>query len=78
MNATIQVSLDEVKKLFLLLENLNSFFHDPEKYGDVQRVKTFVESGMYKQLHAAYYDTVWNWLPKDTQDEILNRPSPFG
>lgn len=77
MKATIQVSLDEVKKVFLLLEDLNSFFHDPDKYGNVDSVKRFVESGMYQQVHAAYYETVWNWLPKDAQQEILNRPTPF-
>jgi hypothetical protein len=77
MKTAIEVPADEVRQVFMLLEDLNSFLHDPQKYGDTERVIKFVEGGMYKRLHEAYYQTVWNWLPQGIQEEMLNRPSPF-
>ena len=77
MSKTIQVAVDEVKEVFLLLEELNSFFHDPEKYGDHSRLIHYVEGDMYPKLHEAYYETVWNWLPSEVQKQIENRPSPI-
>ena len=38
MKTAIEVPADEVRKVFLLLEDLNSFLHDPQKYGDTERV----------------------------------------
>ena len=73
---TVEISLDEVKRLFLLLEELNAFFHQPMHYPDVEAVKTFLgnqERGAYKDIHDMYYNVVWNWLPSDVQEEIHNR-----
>jgi len=77
MSERIQIELSEIKEIFLLLEELNSFFHDPDKYRDQTRVIEYVEGGMYDRLHTAYYTTVWNWLPPAAQEEMENRPSPF-
>jgi hypothetical protein len=77
MSEKIQVVLDEVKEVFLFLEQLNSFFHDPEKYGNQARLIDYVENGMYDKLNHAYYETVWNWLPSKVQKQIEDRPSPF-
>jgi len=77
MAQKIQVSLDEVIEVFLFLEELNSFFHDPEKYGNQAKLLRYIENGMYDKLHTAYYETVWNWLPEEVQKQIEDRPSPF-
>ena len=77
MGEKIQVDLDEVKQLFLFLEELVGFFHQPMKYGDQAKVIDYVENGMYDKRHAAYYNIVWNWLPPAIQKEIEDRPSPF-
>ncbi|HEX8160518.1 MAG TPA: hypothetical protein VF538_01360 [Pyrinomonadaceae bacterium] len=76
MSRKIEVELAEVKRIFLHLEDLNSFFHSPAKYEDAGGVKEYVEK-MYPELQAAYYDIVWNWLPPDVQKQMLNRPSPL-
>lgn len=77
MSEKIQVDLNEMKQLFIFLEELNSFFHQPMKYTDQAQVVAYVENGMYEQLHTMYYDVVWNWLPPSVQKEMEDRPSPF-
>ena len=77
MSDKIQVELSEVKELFLFLEELNSFFHQPMRYEDQEQVKSYVEGGMYEKLKVMYYDIVWNWLPPAMQKEMLDRPSPL-
>jgi hypothetical protein len=76
MSRKIEVKLDEVKRVFLHLEDLNSFFHSPTKFEDIDKVKEYVEN-MYPELQTMYYDIVWNWLPPDVQKQMINRPSPF-
>ena len=77
MSEKIEVDQDEVKQLFLFLEELNHFFHQPMKYGDQAQVINYVEGGMYDKLKVMYYDVVWNWFPPAIQEEFINRPSPF-
>ena len=69
----IQVDLDEVKRLFLLLEELHDFLHQPEYYKDVDSVQEFLAGGTYEELRKMYYDVVWNWLPETVQKEIEER-----
>lgn len=76
MSDKIQVEPSELKELFLFLEDLNHFFHQPMHYEDQEQVKSYVE-GMYPKLHSMFYDVVWNWLPPKMQKEIIDRPSPL-
>ena len=69
MSENIEVKLDEVKEVFFLLEELNRFFHAPDRYEDNEKLKDFV-SKVYPKIHKGYYKTVWDWLPKEVQDEI--------
>ena len=69
----IQVDLDEVKRLFSLLEELHDFLHQPEYYKDTASVQAFLEEGVYEELKRMYYDVVWNWLPSVVQKEMENR-----
>lgn len=68
----IEISLNEVKEVFYLLEELNAFFHDRGKYSDKESLQKFITKN-YPLIHKGYYNTVWNWLPKDVQDEITSR-----
>lgn len=77
MSKKIQIDINEIREIFLFLEELNGVFHDPTKYRNQLYLIDYVESGMYQKLHRAYYDIVWNWLPPNVQKEIEDRPSPF-
>lgn len=69
MNKKIEVSTEEVKKVYLLSEDLNDFFHRKENYPGIEN---FAHQN-YRRIHECYYDIVWNWLPKDVKGDILNR-----
>lgn len=63
---------DELKQLFLLLEELNDFFHQPMNLEDSERVRAFAER-VYPEIRTMYYETVWNALPEDMQTDFENR-----
>lgn len=63
---------DELKRLFLLLEELNGFFHQPMHLEDPKEVRAFAER-VYPEIRRMYYETVWNALPKDMQSELETR-----
>ncbi len=69
----IQANLEEVKQLFLCLEKLHEFLHQPEYYRDAASVQEFLDAGMYEELKRMYYDVVWKWLPPTVQKEMENR-----
>jgi len=69
MDQKIDVSVDEVKRVFDLLEKINSFFHQPMKYEDPEFVKAFAENN-YKEINDLYYNVVWEWLPEPVKAEI--------
>ena len=62
--------------MFLFLEDLNAFFHQPMHYEELGQVEQYIDE-MYPNLHRMFYDVIWNWLPPDVQKEIEDRPSPF-
>lgn len=63
---------EELKDLYLLLEELNDFFHQPENFKDSADIERFATK-IYPGLKEMYYETVWSWLPKDLQEELENR-----
>ncbi len=65
----VEVDLEDVRRLFILLENMNNFFHQPMYFKDPKLVQEFVYKN-YPELKTLYYDIVWKWLPKDIQEEI--------
>ena len=64
-----EVNVDEVKKVYLLLEDLNDFFHQREQYSGVEE---FADQN-YERIHDCYYKIVWNWLPEDEKEKIQSR-----
>ena len=71
MSQKIDVSVDEVRRVFDLLDKVNSLFHQPMKYEDSGVVKTFAEAN-YKEINELYYNVVWEWLPETVKAEIEN------
>ncbi len=69
--------IEELKRLFLLLEKLVGFFHDPDKYPGCESVSKFLgripDQGVYYELHTMFYDVIPKWLPPDVYEEFLNR-----
>ena len=73
INRTVEVSLDEVLRVFRTLEELQQFFHQPLHYPDIREVREFlgdVNGGAYRDIHDLYYGVVWNWLPADVRRKI--------
>jgi len=63
---------DELKRLYLLLEELNDFFHQPRHLDDADRIRSIAER-VYPEVRAMYYDIVWKALPEDLQKELEDR-----
>jgi hypothetical protein len=76
MSRKVELELDEVKEVFLLLEEMNAFFHQPMHFDDSPQTEEFA-GRIYPELHRLFYKVTWNWLPPDVQKEFEDRPSPF-
>jgi len=71
MSQNLDVPLDEVKRVFDLLDKVNSLFHQPMRYEDPDMVKAFADSN-YKEIHELFYNVVWDWLPESVKVEIVD------
>ncbi|EMJ85881.1 MULTISPECIES: hypothetical protein [Leptospira] len=69
MAEKIEISLDEVKRLFEFLEKVHDWMHQPLHYQNPKLVEKFVNEN-YNEVKGLYYHVVWNWLPKEIQKEI--------
>ena len=65
----VQIDLEEVKRVFRLIEEVHDLMHQPLKSRDVEQVEAFVDSH-YPEIKDLYYKVVWNWLPQEVQREI--------
>ena len=68
----VNVPLDEVIRVFDLLESLQDFMHEPVNYSDVSRVDDFVNRS-YAEVRELYYSVVGSWLPEHTRAQIEKR-----
>jgi len=66
----IQVDLADVKRVFRLLENIHELMHEPLRYSDSSQVEAFA-AAHYAEIKELYYETVWNWLPQEVKQEII-------
>ena len=71
-NKDIKVELEQAEDIFLLLEKLNAFFHQPDNFSTKEQFDEFAQS-IYPEISTAYYETVWSWLPKQTQRKYEER-----
>lgn len=65
----VEIDIEEIKEVFFLLEELNDFFHQKDKYSDTKCVEKFADN-IYPLLNKSYYDIVWNWFPQEVKKEI--------
>jgi uncharacterized protein YeeX (DUF496 family) len=68
----IEIQLEEAKEVFLLLEKLQDFMHQPMNCESKEDFVKFIKS-VYPEVRKSYYETVWNWLPEQVQQEIEER-----
>ena len=68
----IEVSTEELEVLYKLLADMNDFFHQPMNLEKIETVQNFMkDKDIYERIHDAYYDYVWDWIPKDIQEKII-------
>ena len=60
----------EMKALYLMLGELNDFFHQPDNF-TTDRTRDFAKR-IYPEIKKMYYETVWEDLPADLRDELEN------
>lgn len=72
MAEKIVIDADEVMRVFLFLEGMNSFFHQEDHYQNIGQVQEFAHA-QYPEIRALYYRVVWEWLTPDMQAKILER-----
>ncbi len=72
MKRSISIDLEEAKRVFYILEKLQSLTHQPLNYGDSEIVEKFADEND-PEIHELYYDGVWDWLPADVQKEMIDR-----
>ncbi len=66
-----KVKTDEIIRVYRLLEALNDFFHQPLNFEDKETVMRFAQKN-YPEIRELYYDTIWEWLPENIRDKIIN------
>jgi hypothetical protein len=66
----VNIDINEIKRVFFLIEKINDVFHQEENFMDQKLMKKFANEN-YSEIHELYYKIIWNWLPKDVQEEII-------
>lgn len=72
MSKTVEVNVYELKRVFLLMEEVNDLFHQESKFKDSEIVEKFANAH-YSEIRELYYDVLWDMLPADVQEEIEDR-----
>ena len=68
----IEIDQEELIAHYDLIEKLNDFLHQPSHFEDVAHAQK-VASEIYPELHKAYYETIWGWLPSEVQQKLTDR-----
>ncbi|GAB3941562.1 hypothetical protein GCM10028805_04880 [Spirosoma harenae] len=70
---TVEVSLKKLLLIYKTVEELISFFHQPDHYNNVGDLKQYLgnkETGMYLLLSRIYYEEFDKILPQNIKDII--------
>jgi hypothetical protein len=54
-------------EVYLLLEEMNRFLHQPMNYESPSDIARWLDSGVYKRLQHAYYRIGEKWFPVDDE-----------
>ena len=71
MSSKVEISEKELIELYEFMERANKFFHQPMNYPDAEKVTAFAKEN-YPVIRKYYYKVLWDKLPKELQDEILD------
>jgi len=69
MSSSVQVNVNDVRRVYELLDKLRNLFHQPLYYRDPNVVERFADEN-YSEIMDLYYKTVWEWLPEDVRRSI--------
>jgi hypothetical protein len=72
MNSEINITQSELIELYKFMEKANEIFHQPMKYRNTAEVEKFVSEN-YPTIQKFYYDVLWEHLPEDEKNRILNK-----
>ena len=65
----MQLTNEDIKDIWILLEILNDIFHDPDKFNDKTIINQF-QINYYPLIHKLYYFTIWDKLTDEQQIEF--------
>lgn len=69
MSIKVEVSIEEIKRVYLLVERMNEFFHQPDNYNQIDSFSAQI----YPELSEVYYNIIWEWLPEEVRKEIEDK-----
>ena len=69
MSREVTIKLEEVQRVYDLIEEIHYFFHQPMHFSEVDQfaIKN------YPEIKQVYRKIVWEWLPEDVKAEIRER-----
>jgi hypothetical protein len=70
----MNVDENDAWDVYLLLEEMNRFLHQPMNYASQQEVVEWLQSGVYERLRRAYYDIGGKWFPVDDETGYVIGP----
>ena len=65
----INISVETVRELYSLMEEIQDLFHQPLYYEDKETVIAFAHKH-YPAIKKAYYETLWGLLPQGDKELI--------
>lgn len=69
MSEDIVIKVEDLKRVFILMEKINEFFHQPMNF---QNVEIFAKEN-YKEINHLYYRVLYDLLPPALKAEIDER-----
>jgi len=72
MSDKVEVKTDELKRVFLLMEEIHDLFHQEDNYKGSEIVEKFANAH-YSEIRDIYYDVLWDMLPNDVQEQLEDR-----
>jgi predicted type IV restriction endonuclease len=71
MKKNLSIPTEQVLRLYILLEELNRFLHQPSNFERPEAVREWLDNNkIYPELRDVFYKMVWEWLPKSIKAEV--------
>jgi hypothetical protein len=70
----VQLTPEDAWRVYELLEQMNSFLHQPENYADPVRVTEWLGSGVYAELRDLLYGIGTSWFDIDEETSSVLPP----